>query len=97
MEAKELMKSMGMDKSLAPSTPFWGALERFSASGIHIGFTLLLLTHPIILLITIPFHSAINFFVVRMNKTSISKSQIGLLFIGILIFVAGLFVNIPLI
>lgn len=81
-EAKTMMKQMGMDKTLGPSTPFWGALERVSAGALHIGFSLLLIMSPYVLIITIPLHSLINFFVVKMNKVSIAKSQLGLLLIG---------------
>lgn len=89
LEAKTIMKQMGMDKVMNSSTPFWGALERLSANAFHIGFSLLLLFHPLVLIITIPLHSLINFYVVRMNKISIVKSQIGLLFIGAIVFIMG--------
>lgn len=92
-EAKLLMKQMGMDKSLAPNTPFWGALERVSGNAIHIGFSLLLVFSPYILLLTIPLHSFINFFVVQTNKTSIRKSQISLLAIGFTILVFGILLS----
>ena len=88
-EAKAMMRKMGMDKTFASSTPFWGALERFSANAIHIGFSILLVFSPYFLVISIPFHSAINFYVVWMNKRSIAKSQIGLLLLGSLLFIAS--------
>lgn len=78
-----------MEKTLAPSTPYWGALERVSAGAIHIGFSLLILVSPYVLIITIPLHSLINFFVVKMNKVSISKSQLGLFLIGFSIFIVA--------
>ncbi|MFT4603025.1 MAG: hypothetical protein ACI857_003212 [Arenicella sp.] len=84
------MKQMGMDKSLAPSTPFWGALERLTATAVHIGFSLLLVFSPYVLIVTIPLHSFINFLVVKMNKTSIGKSQISFCIIGGLILFVGI-------
>lgn len=89
-EAKTVMKQMGMDKTLEPSTPFWGALERVSASALHIGFGLLLIISPYLLIATIPLHSFINFFVVKMNEKSIRNSQLGLLLIGFAILTTGL-------
>lgn len=89
-EAKAIMKQMGMDKTLESSTPFWGALERVSASAIHIGFSVLLIFSPYLIIATIPLHSFINFFVVNMNKISISKSQLGLLIIGCAVFILSL-------
>jgi hypothetical protein len=89
-EAKTLMKQMGMDKTLAPSTPFWGALERVSAGAVHIGLSLLLAFSPYVIIVTIPLHSFINFFVVKINRISIRKSQLGLLIIGCVILLLGI-------
>ena len=92
-EAKSLMKQMGMEKSLEPSTPFWGALERVSAGAIHIGLSLMLVLSPLIVLITIPLHSFVNFSVVRMNKQSIIKSQLSILLLGIIILLTGILIS----
>ena len=89
-EAKTIMKQMGMDKILEPSTPFWGALERVSASALHIGFGLLLIISPYLIIATIPLHSFINFFVVKMNEKSMRNSQLGLLLIGFTVLIIGL-------
>jgi hypothetical protein len=89
-EAKSVMKKMGMDKTLEPSTPFWGALERVSSSALHIGLSLLLVSSPYLILVTIPLHSFTNFFVVKMNQQSIRHSQIGLLVLGCMMFILGL-------
>jgi len=89
-EAKALMKQMGMEKSLAPSTPFWGALERATAGAVHIGFSLLLVFSPFTIILAIPLHSFINFFVVKMNRTSIQKSQLSFLAIGGIILLLGI-------
>lgn len=89
-EAKRIMKQMGMDKTLLPSTPFWGALERLSANAIHIGFSLLLLWSPFVLILTIPTHSLINFYVVKTNRISLKKSQLTLLLVGCIILGSGI-------
>lgn len=94
-EAKILMKQMGMDKSLAPSTPFWGALERVTAAAVHIGFSLLLVFSPYVIILTMPLHSFINFLVVKMNKTSIRKSQLRFLIIGCVILLLGILLRSP--
>ncbi len=90
VEAKQLMKQLGMDKTLAPSTPFWGALERLTAAALHIGFSLLLVFSSYTVIIAIPLHSFINFLVVKMNKTSIRRSQLTFLVIGSVILLAGI-------
>jgi len=89
-EAKVVMRQMGMDKTLDPSTPFWGALERVSASAIHIGFSLILVINPYWVIASIPIHSLINFFVVKTNEKSIRNSQLGLILIGFTILLIGL-------
>lgn len=92
-EAKKLMKQAGMDKSLEPSTPFWGALERVSASALHIGFSLMLVFSPFMVTFTIPFHSAVNFGVLRANAVSVAKSQLTLLVVGLGILAVGLLLS----
>ena len=92
-EAKKLMKQAGMDKSLEPSTPFWGALERVSASALHIGFSLMLVFSPFMVAFTIPFHSAVNFGVLRANAASVGKSQLTLLVVGLGILAIGILLS----
>ena len=43
-----------------PATVYGGIFERVSATALHIGFTLLLAYRPVLLLITLPLHSLIN-------------------------------------
>lgn len=83
IEAKDMMKKMGMDKTFEASTPFWGALERVSASAVHIAFGLLLVISPWIVLLTIPLHSGINYAVLAINKMSVAKSQLIFLIFSI--------------
>ncbi len=92
-KAKVLLSQMGLDKAFQPSTPFWGALERVSVGAIHIGLNLALVFTPFMLLITVPLHSFINFAVVRMNKKSISNSQISLLLIAVTILAIGILLS----
>lgn len=94
LEAKAFMKQMGMDKTLESSIPYWGVLERVSATAIHIGFSLLLTFSPLFILISTPLHSLVNFYVVKMNKISISKSQLGLFTIGLILMVLAYIISI---
>lgn len=86
LEAKEMIKKMGMDKTFDNDTPFWGALERVSATSIHISFGLMLVINPYFVLATIPLHSSINFIVLYLNKISIAKSQIAFFMLSIVLF-----------
>lgn len=86
LEAKKMIKKMGMDKTFDNNTPFWGALERVSATSIHISFGLMLVISPYFVLATIPLHSSINYMVLYLNKTSIAKSQIAFFILSIALF-----------
>lgn len=79
MEAKEMIARIGMDKTFEDSTPFWGALERLSATSVHIAFSLLLVFSPWLVIVSVPIHSGINYMVITKNKSSIAKSQIAFL------------------
>jgi len=83
-EAKALLKQMGLDKSFDPNTPYWGAVERVSANAIHIGFSLILVFTPFMIIVTAPLHSFLNFNVLRMNKKSIRNSQITFFLISMI-------------
>lgn len=79
LKAKKLLAQQGMDQSMQSSAPFWGILERLSANGLHLSFTLLLVVSPWLILITIPLHSACNYIVTVLLKSSLAKAEIALL------------------
>jgi hypothetical protein len=78
IEAKELLKLQGMDKSLEPNAPFWSVFERLSANGLHLSFSLLLVVSPWLVLVTAPLHSGLNFLVTHLTKKSLAISEITL-------------------
>ncbi len=86
LEAKEMLAKMGMDKSFESSTPFWGALERVSATAVHISFGLVLVPNPLFILCTIPLHSLLNFMVLKLNKNSVMLSQLAFLLVSLPVF-----------
>ena len=86
MEAKEFLRDRGM---MQDNGPVWGVVERFSAAGIHIGFTLLLFAQPWLVLATIVLHSLTNMLVVRYAKRSIAHTELALLAVAIVVLAAG--------
>ena len=46
--------------ALSGSAPWWGVAERFWATALHIGFTLILAAIPVLVVVTAAVHSAIN-------------------------------------
>jgi hypothetical protein len=87
LEAKKILREQGLMKSYGP---WWGVLERFSAAGVHIGFTLLLFAQPWLALVTIVVHSATNLLFVRYSKRSIALTELALLGWGIVVLVSGI-------
>lgn len=74
-EAKKIIKQQGMSKSMTPSAPFWGAIERLSANALHVSFSLLLVTSPLFVILTVPAHSAFNFLALALYKKSVLLTQ----------------------
>jgi hypothetical protein len=87
MEAKEMLRQQGMEKSLEPSAPYWGILERLSANALHISFGLLLVVNPLLIAITAPLHSAFNFVVINLVKKSLAKAEIILAILSLILIV----------
>ncbi|WP_167137439.1 hypothetical protein [Diaminobutyricimonas sp. TR449] len=87
LEAQQALRDLGMTE---PQNGFWGALERGSATALHIGFTLLLFASPWFVLLTLPVHSVTNMLAVRFAKTHIVLTELALLAVGALALGAGL-------
>jgi hypothetical protein len=87
IEAREILSEQGMMQSYGP---WWAVLERFSAAGVHIGFTLLLFAQPWLVLVTIVAHSATNMLAVRYLKRSVARTELALLGWGIVVLTAGI-------
>lgn len=89
-EAEKIRSALEAQGMWRESGPFWGIVERISASAIHIGFTLIIAAMPILVAITIPVHSAINFLVVRLAARSVGASQAMLFGAGVVSLGIGL-------
>ena len=75
------------------SGPFWGIFERLSASAIHIGFTLIVAAMPVLVVLTIPVHSAINLLAFRLVSRSVGATQAALFAAGALMLGVGLMLH----
>jgi len=87
LEAKDFLREQGMMQNYGP---WWGVLERFSAAGVHIGFTLLIFAQPWLALATIVVHSATNMLAVRYMKRSIALTELALLGWGFVVLASGI-------
>jgi hypothetical protein len=87
IEAKDFLSEQGMMQSYGP---WWGVVERFSAAGVHIGFTLLIFAQPWLVLVTIVVHSATNMLFVRYAKRSIALAELAMLGWGIVVLTSGI-------
>lgn len=88
LEAKAMLETMGMDKALKPSAPYWGALERMSATALHLTFSLVLVISPLMVLLTAPVHSSVNLLLVSLVKKSMSRAELVLFVISSLLLSA---------
>jgi len=87
LEARDFLRQQGMTQSYGP---WWGVIERFSAAGLHIGFTLLIFAQPWLALATIVLHSCTNMLVVRYAKRSIAITELALLGLAIVMLTSGI-------
>jgi hypothetical protein len=73
-----------------PATVYAGIVERLSATALHIGFTLLLAYHPLLILITLPLHSLVNVGAITLNNRSALATQTLLALVGGVTLLVGL-------
>ena len=88
--ARQTMEEMGLLR--AATKPVYGIVERLAVTAVHIGFTLLLAFQPLLVLVTIPFHSLINYgFIVMMRRrVNVSIILLALIGIGLIAYSLGL-------
>ena len=80
-----------MDAGLtAPATVYSGIVERISATALHIGFTLLLAYHPLLILVTLPLHSLVNVGAITLTNRSALATQLLLAIVGMATLLIGL-------
>ncbi len=85
-QAKALLEQQGMLKSMEPTAPFWGIVERLSANAIHVGLSLLLVFSPWLVVVTAPLHSTLNLLVTRLFKHSMAIAEAVFLGVGTALF-----------
>ena len=73
-----------------PATVYSGVIERLSATALHIGFTLLLAYHPLLILVTLPLHSVVNVSAITLNNRSALATQTLIALFGITTLLVGL-------
>lgn len=90
MRAKALLAAQGADALITPAAPFVGIYERIPASAVHIGFALLLAAQPLLVLLTVPLHSATNMVYLRLAKRSPFLAEAAVTAVGAAALLAGL-------
>lgn len=85
------LKKRFLDTGLTvPATVYSGVIERISATALHVGFTLLLAYHPLLILITLPLHSVVNVSAITLNPRSALATQLLIAFFGTITLAIGL-------
>ncbi|MBL8159036.1 hypothetical protein JNJ66_01120 [Candidatus Saccharibacteria bacterium] len=90
LEAKKLLKAMGMERAMQPSAVYWGIVERLGANALHISFALLLVVSPYLVLATATLHSLANFGITKLMKRSLAAAELLFLGLGAGLFLAAL-------
>ncbi len=87
IEAREMLAhQMNTDNG-----PWWGVLERISATAYHTGKTLIVAVAPWAVLIAAPVHSAVNMLSVRLAKRSALQMEALVAVVGALALGLGFF------
>jgi hypothetical protein len=95
-EAEQARALMPIPAALEPSAPWWGVLERAWASLMHIGFTLIVAAHPVLVIVTMIAHSATNLGLLRgAARTSLARFEIAGTVLGVVILGVGVALWIP--
>jgi hypothetical protein len=69
-QAKEILAAQGLLREI-PFAWILGAWERLFASGIHLGFTLMVAANPWLVVILTPLHSLVDLSIPKLSKRSI--------------------------
>lgn len=87
LEAKQELAKMGLDREIAPA---WGVVERLFAGAAHIGFTLLVARVPLLVIVLIPIHAAVNMGVMALLPRGIARTEALVALSGAVLFLGGL-------
>lgn len=90
--ARGALAEMGLDALIADPWSGWRVLERYAATAIHVGLTLLVYWSPALVVAAVPGHSLLNSVFLRIAKQSVARAEIVALGVGCLVLLAGLLV-----
>jgi hypothetical protein len=86
-QAREVLAAQG---GLSATSPVYGIVERVSATGIHLGCTLLVAAQPWLAVITAIAHTATNLISMRLMRRSVLTTEVFIAAVGIVLLAAGL-------
>jgi hypothetical protein len=87
-QAKEIMAAQGLMD--VPAGWLVGAWERLFATGIHVGFTLLVASNPFLTVVLLPVHSLVNLTIPLLQKKSVWLVEGIVTVVGSIAMVLGL-------
>ena len=87
LAARQELAKMGLDREIAPA---WGMVERLFAGAAHIGFTLLVARWPLVVIVLIPVHAAVNMGVMALLPRGIARTETLVALSGSALFLGGL-------
>ncbi len=90
--AGSITARLGADRLIVDPWSVWRALERYAATAIHIGLTLMVFWMPALVVVTIPTHSLMNVAFLRLVKRSVALAELTAMGTGLSLLLAGLLV-----
>ena len=91
-QAKQVLEDLGMGEALDAASPWWGVLERLSATGLHLAFGLFYVAEPWLVVVGVPVHSAANLGLTESLRRhrSLAALELTLFAIAAVLLIAGL-------
>ncbi len=89
-KGRRVREQLAQQGRLPGGAPILGALERVSATALHVGFTLVLAVEPWLVVVTAAVHSGTNVMALRWRRSPL-RTEAVITAMGTVVFLGGLF------
>ena len=95
-DAQRARAMLPLAGALEASAPWWGVIERITASVLHIGFTLIVAAQPVLFVVTALVHSAVNLVYLRPSGSgSLARFELTLAVVSALVLAVAIALWLP--
>lgn len=92
-QAREMLAAQSQQTAGIKGGKFLGVMERIFASAMHIGFTLLVAAHPLLVLLLMPAHSLVNLGISNLAKRKVVLAETLMAAVGTVALALGVLVH----